>query len=185
MNIMGGGLWGLGFVTVDLRMRKLLKRFVATPMRRSDFLLALMGSRLLFLIPEISVILGVGHFVFGLEVRGSLASVAALVVTGAASFAGLGLLVACRTDKIETVTGILNFIMMPMWLFSGVFFPASRFPDALQPFVQTLPLTQLNGALRAVILDGDPLIQQWVPMLILALVGSVSFSAALRWFRWQ
>jgi ABC-type multidrug transport system permease subunit len=185
MNIMGGGLWGLGFVTVDLRMRKLLKRFVATPMRRSDFLLALLGSRLFFLVPEIIVILAAGHLIFGLEVRGSLVSLAAVSLLGAVAFGGLGLLLACRTDKIEVASGLLNLIMLPMWLFSGIFFSSERFPEVMQPFIQALPLTQLNNALRAVILEGSSFAAQWLPALLLGCCAVVSFAAALRWFRWQ
>ena len=185
MNIMGGGLWGLGFVTVDLRMRKLLKRFVATPMRRSDFLLALLGSRLFFLVPEIIVILAAGHLIFGLEIKGSLISLAAISLLGAVAFGGLGLLLACRTDKIEVASGLLNLIMLPMWLFSGIFFSSERFPDAMQPFIQSLPLTQLNNALRAVILEGSSFGGQWVAALLLAACALLSFAAALRWFRWQ
>jgi ABC-type multidrug transport system permease subunit len=185
MNIMGGGMWGLGFVTVDLRMRKLLKRYAATPMRRSDFLLSLMLSRLLFLVGEMVVILVIGCLAFGLELRGDLASLAVVVLAGALGFAGIGLLCAARADKIETISGILNLAMVPMWLFSGVFFSAERFPDAVQPFVQVLPLTQLNNALRAVILDGTPAVQVWLPLLALALWGGVSFALALRWFRWR
>ncbi|MBI4601455.1 MAG: ABC transporter permease [Planctomycetes bacterium] len=185
MNIMGGGLWGLGFVTVDMRMRKLLKRFVATPMRRSDFLLALMASRLMFLVTEIGVILAVGCLAFGLQVKGSLLALAVVILVGAASFAGLGLLVASRTDKIETVSGLLNLVMLPMWLLSGIFFSAERFPGAMQPLVQALPLTQLNNALRAVILEGAPLGSQWLPVAALAAYGILAFGAALRMFKWQ
>jgi ABC-type multidrug transport system permease subunit len=185
MNIMGGGMWGLGFVTVDMRMRKLLKRFVATPMKRSDFLLALMGSRILFLLTEMAVILGVGCFFFELSVKGSLLAVGAVMVLGAICFGGLGLLVACRTDKIETVSGILNVVMLPMYLLSGIFFSSERFPDSMQPLVQALPLTQLNNALRAIILEGMSLESQWLPALALASFGIVSFALALRWFRWQ
>src|SRR5437867_29173 len=137
MNIMGGGLWGLGFVTVDLRMRKLLKRFVATPMKRSDFLFALMASRLLFLVPEMVAILVVGRLLFGLQIKGSIGAVSALALLGALSFSGLGLLVGCRTEKIEVVSGLLNVVMLPMWLLSGIFFSSERFPDVMQPFVQS------------------------------------------------
>lgn len=184
MNIMGGGLWGLGFVTVDMRMRKLLKRFVATPMRRSDFLLALIISRLFFLITEIIVILVVGCLVFGLVIKGSLAAIAAVMLVGAVCFCGIGLLIACRTDKIETVSGLFNLVMLPMWLFSGIFFSSERFPEAMQPFVQALPLTQLNNALRAVILEGEALGAQWLAFAALAAYGMLAFAAALRWFKW-
>jgi ABC-type multidrug transport system permease subunit len=185
MNIMGGGLWGLGFVTVEIRMRKLLKRFAATPMRRSDFLLALMVSRLFFLVTEIAVILVMGHLLFGLAVRGSVLSLAFMTLLGGICFSGLGLLLACRTDKIETISGLINVVLLPMWLLSGIFFSSERFPDSMQPFVQALPLTQLNNALRKIILEGAPLESQWLPAGVLILYGVASFALALRWFRWQ
>lgn len=185
LNIMGGGLWGLGFVTVDLRMRKLLKRFVATPMRKSDFLLSLIISRLLFMMSEMAVILIVGHLLFGLVIHGSLLSVLVLSFLGAICFSGLGLLIACRADKIETISGLLNLVMLPMWLLSGVFFSAERFPGVMQPFVQALPLTQLNNGLRAIILEGMPLGSLWLPALVLTLFAFGAFFLALRWFRWN
>ena len=184
LNIMGGGLWGLGFVTVDLRMRKLLKRFVATPMRRSDFLAALLGSRTVFLVPEIMVILFAGKLLFGLEMKGSVLDVAVVTLVGAICFGGIGLLMACRTDKIETINGILNVTMLSMWLFSGVFFASERFPDVMQPLIQALPMTQLNVALRAVILDGASCADQWVRLAAMTAVGALAFAGALRWFRW-
>src|SRR5688572_3874543 len=60
MGLMGGGLWGVGFVVVDMRVRKLLKRFLATPMRRSDFLLSIMLSRILFTVLDIVFLMLVG-----------------------------------------------------------------------------------------------------------------------------
>ena len=185
MNLMGGGLWGIGFVLVDMRVRKLLKRLVATPMRRSDFLLAMMGSRILFMLPEVALLLAAGALLFHVRVQGSLLAVLAVALLGAVSFAGLGLFVACRAQKIETVSGLMNVVMLPMWLLSGIFFSSERFPAALQPAIQALPLTLLNEALRAVILEGASLGSQAVRLGGLALWGAVSFVLALRWFRWS
>jgi ABC-2 type transport system permease protein len=185
MNLMGGGLWGIGFVLVDMRVRKLLKRLVATPMRRTDFLLAMMGSRILFMLPEVALLLGAGALLFHVRVQGSLLAVLAVSLLGAVSFAGLGLLVACRAQKIETVSGLMNLVMLPMWLVSGIFFSSERFPAALQPAIQALPLTLLNEALRAVILEGAGLGSQSLRLVGLALWGAVSFVLALRWFRWS
>ncbi len=185
MNLMGGGLWGVGFVIVDMRVKKLLKRLVATPMRRTDFLLSMVGGRLVFMLPELVVILGAGALIFRVAVRGNLLSILLLSLIGAIAFAGLGLLVACRAQRIETVSGLMNLIMLPMWLFSGIFFSPDRFPDVLQPLVQALPLTQLNYALRAVILEGASLASQSWRLLILAAWGAISFFLALRWFRWN
>jgi ABC-2 type transport system permease protein len=184
MNLMNSGMWGIGFALVDMRQRKLLKRFVATPMRRSDFLLALTSSRLVLMVIEIVLLLSLGVLVFHMRVLGSLFSILLLATIGAITFGGLGLLTASRAQKIESVSGLMNLVMMPMWIFSGVFFSAERFPALLQPFIKVLPLTALNDALRATILQGAALSAQSGRLLILALWGGVSFALALRWFRW-
>jgi ABC-type multidrug transport system permease subunit len=184
MNLMNSGMWSVGFALVDMRQRKLLKRFVATPMRRSDFLLALAGGRLVLMITEVGLLLGFGALIFHIRVLGSLLSIFLLSAVGAVGFAGLGLLTASRAQKIESVSGLINLIMMPMWIFSGVFFSYERFPAAIHPFIKALPLTALNDALRATILEGAPLTAQAGRLLILVLWGGVSFALALRWFRW-
>jgi ABC-type multidrug transport system permease subunit len=185
MGLMGGGLWGLGFVTVDMRIRKLLKRFLATPMRKADFLGALMLSRLIFMVPEVLVLLIFARLAFGVTIAGSFVAILVLILLGAFCFAGIGLLVASRARTLEAVSGLMNLIMLPMWLFSGVFFSSERFPDWLQGFIWVLPLTPLNNALRAVMLDGMSLASQWAEMALLAGWGVVTFVLALKWFRWS
>jgi ABC-2 type transport system permease protein len=184
MNLMNSGMWSIGFALVDMRQRKLLKRFVATPMRRSDFLLALAVGRLVLMITEVGLLLGFGALIFHIRVLGSLLSILLLSAIGAVGFAGLGLLTASRAQKIESVSGLINLIMMPMWIFSGVFFSYERFPAAIHPFIKALPLTALNDALRATILEGAPLTTQAGRLLVLLLWGGISFALALRWFRW-
>jgi ABC-2 type transport system permease protein len=185
MNLMGGGMWGIGFVLVDMRVRKLLKRFLATPMRRTDFLLSVMLVRLVFAVFDMVFLAAFGYLAFGVECRGSILGMAAVMLVGGASFAGIGLLVACRAQTIEMISGLMNLIMMPMWIASGVFFSAERFPEAMQPLVQALPLTCLVNALRGVMLEGDSLPALWRPLLILCVWGCASFAIALRAFRWR
>jgi len=184
MNVMNAAMWGIGFALVDMRQRKLLKRFVATPMRRSDFLLALASSRLVLMVLEVGLLLGFGALVFHMRVLGSIPAVLSIGAIGALGFAGLGLLTASRAQKIESVSGLINLVMMPMWIFSGVFFSYERFPAIAQPFIKLLPLTALNDALRASILEGSPLAAQSARMLVLVVWGGISFVLALRWFRW-
>jgi ABC-2 type transport system permease protein len=184
MNLMNSGMWGIGFALVDMRQRKLLKRFVGTPMRRSDFLLALMSSRLVLMIIEIALLLTLGVIVFHMKVLGSLFSILLLGAAGALCFGGVGLVTASRAQKIESVSGLMNLVMMPMWIFSGVFFSYERFPAVIQPLIKALPLTALTDALRASILEGTPLIHQWPRLLVMLLWGGISFVLALRWFRW-
>ena len=184
MNLMNSGMWGIGFALVDMRQRKLLKRFVGTPMRRGDFLLALASSRLILMIIEVGLLLAFGALFFHMRVMGSIASIALLAGMGSLTFGGVGLLTASRAQKIESVSGLINLVMMPMWIFSGVFFSYERFPAIIHPLIKALPLTALNDALRASILEGTPLLQQWPRLLVMVLWGGVSFLLALKWFRW-
>ncbi len=185
LNLMGSGMWSVGFAVATARTRKLLKRFAATPMRRSHYLASFALSRLLFLGLEVVAIVGFGSVIFGVPVRGSLLDLAVVSLAGAGCFAGIGLLVAARPRTIEAVSGWMNLVMLPMWLLSGSFFSYERFPEAVQPAIKALPLTALNDALRAVIIDGSPLLAAWRELAVLALLGIVSFAVCLRIFRWQ
>jgi ABC-2 type transport system permease protein len=185
MNIMSGGLWGVGFNLVDMRIKRLLKRLVAAPMRRPDFLAAHLAMRLVFMVIEVSFVLTFGHLAFGVPVRGSLPAVFAVGALGALCFGGLGLLVGSRARRMETVTGLMNVVMMPMFVLSGIFFSADRFPDVLQPVIRVLPLTALNDALRAVVLEGTSLMALPLPLGILLLWTILTFAIGLRLFRWN
>ena len=185
MNLMGTGMWSMGFSVVNARTKKLLKRLIATPMRRSQYLLAQFLSRLLFLVLEVVVLVAFGWLVFGVRVNGSLVLLAALCLLGAMTFSSLGLLTASRARTLEAASGMMNFIMMPMWLCSGVFFSYERFPDAVKPLIRALPLTALNDALRAVINDGAGVTAIGIEVAILAAYAVICFAVALKIFRWQ
>lgn len=185
MGLMGGGLWGVGFAIVDMRIRKLLKRFLATPMRKGHFLSAMMLSRLLFMIPEIAVLLLFSRFLFGVVNRGSYLAVALLIILGAFEFAGIGLLVASRAKTVEAVSGWMNLVMIPMWIGSGIFFSPERFPAWLQPVLQIIPLTPLISALRQVMQEGAPLIAIVDELGLVIGWGLGTFVLALKLFRWD
>ena len=175
LNIMSTGLWSIGFSIVNARTRKLLKRLVATPMRRSHFLLSHVLARLV----------AFGTLALGTTLNGGLPSLAVVCLVGALSFGGLGLLVASRAKTIEAVSGWLNVVMLPMWLLSGVFFSSENFPAAMQPAISALPLTALNDALRANMIDGLGLAALWPQLAVLACWGIVPFAVAMRIFRWR
>jgi ABC-type multidrug transport system permease subunit len=184
LNLMGSGMWGIGFNIVQARRRKLLKRLLATPMRKSHYLLSFGLSRFLFMILEVAALVGFGWLVFDVRVHGSILDLLIVSVVGATTFAGLGLLTASRARTVEGVSGIMNFVMLPMWIFSGVFFSYARFPDALQPFIKALPLTPLLDALRSVMIDGAPLTANLGRLALAAAWGVLGFGAALKIFRW-
>lgn len=185
INMMGSGMWGLGFAIVTARKNRLLKRLSATPMRRSHYLISFMFSRYFFLAIEVAAILGFSALVFDVPIRGSIFNIAVTVLIGGTVFSGLGLLVAARPSTIEGVSGLMNVVMLPMWLLSGTFFASDRFPEAFQPFIKALPLTAFNDALRAVVNEGATLPMIAVPLAILAVWGVGTFVVALKLFRWQ
>lgn len=185
MGIMGNAIWGLGFAIVDARRRKLMKRIVATPMPRHYYLLSFLAWRMILLVAEVGIPIGVGVTAFGVPMRGPLLELLAIAVVGSLAFSTLGLLIASRARTLEAVSGIMNLVMLPMWVLSGVFFSARRFPDAAQPFISVLPLTALNDALRASMLQGTRLWDLWPQLAPLGVCLVVCFVAALKLFRWR
>jgi ABC-type multidrug transport system permease subunit len=185
MNIMGTGIWGVGWNIAVTRQRKLLKRFVASPMRRGHYLLAQMLARMVFLVLEVGALLLFGYWAFGVPFRGSFLTFSLIVFAGALTFAGIGVLIASRVKTIEGVSGLMNVVMMPMWILSGVFFSASHFPDVMQPVIKALPLTALIDAIRAVMLEGVPFVSTLGWMAVIVVWGVGSFGVALKIFRWS
>jgi ABC-2 type transport system permease protein len=185
MNLMGSAIWGVGFAIVDTRRKKLMKRLIATPMPRHYFLLSFLFSRLLLLVLEVGTLLAFGVLVFHVPVHGSWLDLTVLCVLGSLSFTALGLLLASRVRTIEAASGLMNLVMMPMWIASGVFFSAQRFPDVVQPVIKALPLTAAIDALRANMLQGANLARVGPQLGVLAAWLIVCFTLAIKLFRWR
>jgi ABC-2 type transport system permease protein len=184
MGIMGNSIW-MGFSIVEARRRKLMKRLVATPMPRHYYLLSFLLFRMMLLVVEVGVPISFGLVVFGVPLRGSVPVLVGLCVLGSLSFSALGLLMASRARTIEAVSGLMNIVMLPMWVLSGVFFSAQRFPDAVQPLIKALPLTALIDALRANMLQGAGFAQLGRESGTLGAWLVVCFALALAVFRWR
>lgn len=185
MNLMGSGIWGLGFAIVDARKKRLLKRLIATPMSRFQYLASFALSRLTLLFVEVGLLLGFAVLVFGVPLRGSLPLLVLICLVSSLSFASLGLLIASRAQTMEGASGLMNLVMLPMWIFSGVFFSASRFPETIQPLIQALPLTAVIDALRANILRGAGWETVAPELGIISSWLVLSFVLALKLFRWR
>jgi ABC-type multidrug transport system permease subunit len=184
MNLMSGSMWGIGWVIVNMRVRKLLKRLLATPVRRRDLLLAQAIGRLASLPLEVGSILLFARLAFDVHVAGSLLALGVVAVVGSLAFAGMAILVASRAQNTETVSGLMNLVMLPMFVLSGVFFSAAHFPERLQPVIALLPLTALNDGLRAIMIDGASLGSVARSLVVLSAWGVASFVVGVRAFRW-
>jgi ABC-2 type transport system permease protein len=185
LNLMQSSMWGIGYLIVEMRTKKLVKRLLATPMRRTDFLLSFVLMRALFVLVEVPVLFAFGWLVFGVHIAGSMLLLFGLSLLGALTFAGIGLLVASRAQNTQTVGGLMNLVMMPMFIGSGVFFATTNFPDAMQPYLRALPLTAMNDSLRAVANQGAGFADVSRAIAVLAAWGLLSFAAALKLFRWR
>jgi ABC-type multidrug transport system permease subunit len=185
MNIMGGSIWGVGFAIVDARRKKLLKRLVATPMSRFEYMISFVLSRLGLLVAEVALVVGFAVIAFGVPMRGSLLQLTAVVLLASLSFGALGFLVASRAQTIEGASGLMNLSMVPMWVLSGVFFSSENFPRAFQPFIKALPLTATNDALRATMLRGETWASVWPELAVLTVWMVVCGWLALKLFRWR
>lgn len=184
-GLMSTGLWGIGFSLAEMRTKKLLKRLMATPMRRTDFLFSFLVVRALLLVTELPPLLLFARFVFDVRIEGSLLSLLVLAMIGGLTFAVMGLLLASRAENPQVVSGLINVASFPMYLCSGVFFSSAKFPDVMQPFIKALPLTALNDALRAVMIEGASLASVSDKIAICAAWGVGCFVLALRLFKWR
>ena len=185
MGLMGGGLWGVGYAIVDMRIRKLLKRFMATPMRRTHFLMGMMSSRLVFMIPQILILLIVAYFLFGVRIHGNWFSILLVVLIGAIEFASIGLLVASRAQTLETASGLMNLVMLPMYTLCGIFFSYERFPEVVHPLIKLLPLTPVIDCLRALMMDGKSILSLGPELAVMMGWSIIPFVIALAIFRWN
>jgi ABC-type multidrug transport system permease subunit len=185
MNLMSGSMWGVAWVIVHMRVRKLLKRLLAAPMRRRDLMFSIGLARLVLIPMEVAFIVLFARLFFSVQVAGSYLALLTMAFAGSASFAAIAILVASRAQNTETVSGLMNLVMLPMFIASGVFFSASNFPDSIQPVIRLLPLTAMCDGMRAVMIDGAGFGGILWPLAILALWGVPAFLLGLRYFRWN
>ena len=185
IGIMNNAVWGIGFSIVDTRRRKLTKRLMATPMSRVDYLTSYLLWRMIVLVVEVAIPIGFGAIAFGVPIRGHFIEIIALCTLGSLAFSAIGLLIASRAKTIEAVSGLANLIILPMWIFSGVFFSAQRFPDMVQPLIRLLPLTALIDALRGLMLQGNSLLMYGRELATLGAWLVACFAVALKIFRWR
>lgn len=184
LGIMNSCIWGIGWNLIDLRIKKLMRRMVATPLKPGVFLVAQVLARLCVAAVEFAFVVMFGIAVFGLEVQGSWAAVALLFSAGVAAFGGIGILVGSRAANPQVGNGLINAVTLPMMLLSGIFFSYAGFPEWSKVIIEWLPLTVLADALRAVFNEGAGLQQSALPALVLLGYSALSFAAGARVFRW-
>jgi ABC-2 type transport system permease protein len=184
MGIMGSAMWGIGWSLIEMRMKKLLRRMAATPMRKSIFLGSFFVTRLIINAIEFAAIFLFAFFYFGVRVEGSVPALVMVLISGNLAFAGLAVFTASRTANSRVGNGLINSVTFPMTLLSGVFFSYHNFPDWAVPIVRKLPLTLLADSIRSIFTEGAGFAVTLLPTLTLVLIGLVFFAVGIRIFRW-
>jgi ABC-2 type transport system permease protein len=184
MGIMNSFLWGISYALIEMRAKKLLRRMVATPMKKSSYLISHFVARVTLAIIEASILYFFARIYFKVEIQGSLTAFFLIFLAGNICFTGLGVLLASRTSSSRIGTGLINFVTIPMTVLSGVFFSYHNFPDVVIPYIQKLPLTMLADSMRSIFIEGTGLAENMTAFLTLSLFGIVCFLAGLKIYKW-
>jgi ABC-type multidrug transport system permease subunit len=184
MDIMSSVLWGIGWVLIEIRIKKLLRRMAATPMHKSMFLFSHFTARLIVNAIEFLALFLFARWYFGVKVQGSVPALVAVFIAGSMAFTGIAIFVSSRTANPRAGNGLINAVTFPMMLLSGIFFSYNHFPEWSIRFVKLLPLTMLADAMRSIFNEGAGFAEVGVPALILAAVGVVFFAAGMKIYKW-
>jgi ABC-2 type transport system permease protein len=184
MGVMMSCLWGMSWGVVEKRSKKLLRRMIATPMRKSHFLVAMMTVRIGMNFVESALLFVFAHLVFNITIQGDVSALFAIFIAGNIAFAGMAIFVSARTANTEVANGIINAVSLPMLILSGVFFSYHNFPEWSIPFIQKMPMTMLADGMRSIFIEGGGYGAIYLPALVLTAIGVVFFAAGLKVFRW-
>tara|TARA_Y100001980_G_C14556910_1_gene353408 strand:+ start:44112 stop:45167 length:1056 start_codon:yes stop_codon:yes gene_type:complete len=184
MGVMMSCMWGISYSNVDRRNKKLLRRMVATPMKKYNYVASQLVSRLMLSAIEVLLLVGITKWIFDISVTGSILAVVLLVIAGNVAFTGLAILIASRTANTQIANGLINLVVMPMMIMSGIYFSYHNFPDFMIAVIQFLPLTILADSIRTVFLEGATLINVLPQMISLFVFGLVSYGLGIRIYKW-
>jgi len=185
MGIMMSAMWGISYTIIERRSKKLLRRMVATPMKKSHFLISLIAVRVAMTFAESLLLFIFAAFAFKITIMGNILSLLVLFIAGNIAFAGNAIFISCYTSKTEIGNGLINLVVMPMMVLSGVFFSYHNFPDWAIPVIQKMPLTMLADGMRSVFIEGGGFAEVALPSLIMTVTGIVFFGAGLKLFKWH
>ncbi len=184
MGVMMSCMWGISYSNVDRRNKKLLRRMVATPMKKYNYVASQLISRLMLSTIEVLLLVGITKWIFDISITGSILAVVLLVIAGNVAFTGLAILIASRTSNTQIANGLINLVVMPMMIMSGIYFSYHNFPDFMIAIIQFFPLTILADSIRSVFLEGATLLNVLPELIGLFAFGLILYAAGIRVYKW-
>jgi ABC-2 type transport system permease protein len=185
MGVMMSSVWGSSFGIIDRRAKKLLRRMIATPMKKSHFLISLLVGRTTMNFLEACLLFFFAYLVFGITIQGSVLALILIFLVSNFAFAGIAFLISSRTASTEAGNGLINAVLTPMIVLSGIFFSYHNFPDVIIPIIKILPLTLLADSVRSIFIEGAGFQEIAIPFFVLTGMGIVFFSLGLKMFKWH
>jgi len=184
MGCMMSSMWGIGYTLIERRSKKLLRRMVATPMKKIYYMIGLFIARYVLNFLEAGVLMLFAWLFFDIKIQGSPAAFVIIYTSGFILFSGLAVLVASRTSKLEIGNGLINAVVTPMMFVSGIFFSYSNFPDGVANVISYLPLTMVADATRAIYNEGATVATILPETLMLTGFGILFLLIGIRIFKW-
>lgn len=184
MGVMNSLLWGISYALIEMRSKKLLRRMIATPMKKTHFLVSHFAARLSLTVIEAMILYLFAVIYFKIRIQGSIVALAMVFLAGNIAFSGIAVLISARTANSRIGTGLINVISLPMMVLSGIFFSYHNFPDAVIPVIRKMPLTMMADSIRGVFIEGFGIAQVGVNSLILTVIGLTCFAIGLRFYKW-
>jgi len=184
MGVMMSSLWGISYGIIEKRSKKLLRRMIATPMRKSYLLITLIGVRIALNFTESTLLFIFAWLVFDITIQGNIAALLSIFIAGNISFAGIAIFVSSHTANTEIGNGLINVVVLPMMVLSGIFFSYHNFPEWAIPYIQKFPLTMLADGIRSIFIEGAGYVEVAFPTFLLIIIGVLFFSAGLKIFKW-
>lgn len=184
MGVMMSIMWGVSYSLIDKRNKKLLRRMVATPMKKSNFLGSHFITRTLLSFIEAGLLFLFAYFYFGTYIQGNILAGMVVLFAGIVGFTGLAILVSSRTANTQVGNGLINLVVMPMMVLSGIFFNYHNFPEWTIGIIQKFPLTMLADSLRSIFIEGSGFKENYNNIITLLIYGLTSFFVGLKMFKW-
>lgn len=185
MGVMMSTMWGISYGLIEKRSKKLLRRLIATPMRKSYFLMALISVRITMNFVEASILTLFALIAFNMTIQGSITALIIMLLAGNIAFAGIAVFTSCHTSNTEVGNGLINTVVMPMMILSGIFFSYQNFPEWSVKIIKILPLTMMTDSVRSIFNEGAVYSDIIVPALVLSAIGIIFFSSGLKIFKWH
>lgn len=184
MGVMMSCMWGISYGLIEKRSKMLLRRMVATPMKKTHFMAGVLIARTVMSAMEATLLVGFSWLFFDIRIEGQFLALVVLFLAGTLAFAGIAILTASRTDNTYVGNGILNAVVMPMMILSGIFFSYQGFPDWAISVIRLFPLTIFADTARAIFIEGAGWQQVVLPVTVLGGLGAVCMGIGLKIFKW-